>query len=171
MLRATGVRRARDAATGEGAAVPAVASLQHDERHLRRKTLTLTDGRKVLVDLPDPVVLAHGDELLLEDGGSVRIEAADEMLYEITARDPVHLIELAWHIGNRHLPAAISGAHILIGRDHVIRDMLEGLGASVRDVEMPFDPVRGAYADARTHDRHGHGHDDPTPRHHHHHHT
>ena len=41
----------------------------------------------------------------------------------------MHLAELAWHIGNRHLAAAIEAERILILRDHVIRAMLEGLGA------------------------------------------
>ena len=123
----------------------------------------------MLVDLPDPVVLATGDELVLEDGGTVAIAAADEALYEVTARDAVHLTELAWHIGNRHLPAAITATRILILRDHVIRDMLEGLGAQVREVTAPFDPVRGAYSGHGGHDHpqgHSHGH---SHGHHHHH--
>ncbi|MBZ9748471.1 urease accessory protein UreE [Mesorhizobium sp. CO1-1-7] len=131
------------------------AVLAHDERHLRRRAIELADGSKVLVDLPEPVALNDGDRLVLEDGGHIEIIAAPEEVYDIRARDAVHLAELAWHIGNRHLAAGIEAHRILILRDHVIKAMLEGLGATVRDVSQPFKPVRGAYSGG--HD-HGHAH-------------
>ncbi|TIT61737.1 MAG: urease accessory protein UreE, partial [Mesorhizobium sp.] len=67
----------------------------------------------------------------------------------------------AWHIGNRHLAAGIEAHRILILRDHVIKAMLEGLGATVRDVSEPFKPVRGAYSGGHGHahaEAHSHGH-------------
>ena len=70
---------------------------------------------------------------------------SDEPLYDIRPRDPLHLIELAWHLGNRHLPAEIRQDRILILRDPVIKAMLEGLGATVAEVTEPFQPMRGAY--------------------------
>jgi urease accessory protein len=155
MLRATAVKLAADASAESLPAAMATAVLAHDARHLRRKAVTLADGRKVLVDLPEPVVLAAGDRLVLEDGSHVEVAAAIESLLEVTARDRRHLAELAWHIGNRHLPAAIEERRILILDDHVIASMLEGLGARLRRIEAPFAPVRGAYS--------GHGehrHDD-----------
>lgn len=150
--------------------------LQHDERHLRRKVIALADGSRILVDLPEAVMLAGGDALLLEDGEAIGVVAAEEDLLEITAHDAVHLTQLGWHIGNRHLPAAIYADRILILRDHVIRAMLEGLGASVRDVTEAFNPVRGAYSGAGHHDHgdghaHEHGHEHGNDhRHDHHHH-
>ncbi|MBZ9719896.1 urease accessory protein UreE [Mesorhizobium sp. AD1-1] len=135
------------------------AILAHDERHLRRRAIELADGGKVLVDLPEPVALNDGDRLVLENGGHIEIIAAPEEVYDIRARDGVHLAELAWHIGNRHLAAGIEAGRILILRDHVIRAMLEGLGATVSDVSEPFKPVRGAYSGhaGQSHD-HGHAH-------------
>jgi urease accessory protein len=127
--------------------------LAHDERHLRRGVIELAGGDKVLVDLPEPVALNDGDRLVLEDSRHVEIVAAREPLHDIRAGSPVHLAELAWHIGNRHLAAAIEAGRILILRDHVIKAMLEGLGATVSDVSEPFKPVRGAYSG------HGGGHD------------
>ncbi|MFA6155233.1 urease accessory protein UreE [Mesorhizobium sp.] len=131
------------------------AVLPHDERHLRRRAIELSDGGKVLVDLPEPVALNDGDRLVLEDGRHIEITAAPEDVYDIRARDAVHLAELAWHIGNRHLAAGIEAGRILILRDHVIKAMLEGLGATVTDVSEPFKPVRGAYSGQGGH---GHGH-------------
>lgn len=124
--------------------------LAHDERHLRRKLLHLSDESMVMLDLKEPVLLAHGDMLEVDDGSVVEVEAKPEKLLEIKARDRLHLIELAWHLGNRHLSAQIEEDRILILRDHVIRDMLVGLGATVAEIEERFQPVRGAY--------HGHGH-------------
>ena len=138
--------------------------LAHDERHIRRKRLSLEGGGDVLVDFPSAIVLADGDALVLEDGTLIAVSAAQEPVYEITARDANHLAKLCWHLGNRHLPAQIEEHRILIGRDHVIRDMLIGLGARVTDVEAPFSPERGAYHG------HGHDHDHGHAEHHHHHH-
>ncbi len=150
-------------AAGATGSIAGRAVLAHDERHLRRRAIELADGGKVLVDLLEPVTLNDGDRLVLEDGRQIEIGAAPEELYDIRARDAVHLAELAWHIGNRHLAAAIEADRILILRDHVIKDMLEGLGATVTDVVEPFSPVRGAYSghghDHGHHDHDHHGHD------------
>jgi urease accessory protein len=130
--------------------------LPHDLRHLRRKLLHLENGDMVMLDLKEPVLFASGDMLVLEDGELIEIVAADEKLFEIKGKDRVHLIELAWHLGNRHLGAQIEEDRILILRDHVIRSMLEGLGATVAEVSEPFQPARGAY---HSHGSHAHGHD------------
>ncbi len=137
------------------------ARLAHDERHLRRRVIELAHGERVLVDLLEPVALADGDRLVLEDGRQVAIVATEEEVYDIRARDAVHLAELAWHIGNRHLAAAIEADRILILRDHVIKAMLEGLGARVAEIAAPFEPVRGAYSGGHDHGHHhGHSHSD-----------
>src|ERR1043166_2075555 len=126
-------------AGGAGSTAPYdKAVLAHDERHLRRRAIETAGGEKVLVDLPEPVALGNGDRLGLEDGRQLEIVAAPEEVYDIRARDGVHLTELAWHIGNRHLAAAIEPDRILILRDHVIKAMLDGLGADVREAREPF---------------------------------
>lgn len=134
-----------------------VAVLAHDERHLRRRKIDLRQGERLLVDFPDALALGQGDLLALDDGRFVEIVAPHEKLYDIRGRDTRHLTELAWHIGNRHLPAAVETGRILIQRDHVIKAMLEGLGATVTDVTEAFEPVRGAYSGqgrAHSHDHH-----------------
>lgn len=157
MLRAVAVRRASEFEGDDQGQPLGRAVLPHDERHLRRRTVELVDGRKLLVDLAEPVVLETDDRLVIEEGGEIVIAAAYEPLYEVFGRDPVHLSELAWHIGNRHLAAAIEPTRILILRDHVIKAMLEGLGARVKDIVAQFNPVRGAYSG---HGGHSHGHGD-----------
>jgi urease accessory protein len=157
MMRAT--KRVRAAEIAADRQVPFdVAVLTHDERYLRRKVITLVHGDRVLVDFPEPLVLEDRDVLVLDDGRHAGIVAAEEELLEVRGRDPVHLAGLAWHIGNRHLAAAIETGRILILRDHVISAMLEGLGAVVREVVEPFNPLGGAYSGKSGHGGHGHTH-------------
>ena len=122
-----------------------IVVLQHDERRLRRKLLTLQHGDEVLVDFPQTVTLEAHACLKLEDGRLVEIIAAEEHLYEVRARDQSHLIRLAWHLGNRHTSAQLEDSRILIKRDHVLKTMLEGLGAVVTNVSEPFFAEHGAY--------------------------
>ncbi len=103
--------------------------LDAEERHIRRKLITLRHGAEVLVDFEQPVKLEHGDRLVLEDGRLAEVIAAEEELMEVKGRDAAHLNRLAWHIGNRHLAAQIEAGRILIRRDQVIAVMLMNLGA------------------------------------------
>jgi urease accessory protein len=108
---------------------------------------------------------------VLEDGRLVEVVAAPEPLVEIRGADPNHLIRVAWHLGNRHLPTQIMPKGLRIRRDHVIEAMVKGLGARVVEIEAPFDPEGGAYAGtghdhAHDHGHHEHGHDDDDHHHH-----
>ncbi len=133
-------------------------TLDFDTRHRRRIRLTTDKGEDVLLDLPQAVAMADGDGLRLEDGRWFRIAAAPEALTEIRAATPRALMRLAWHIGNRHLPAEIGEDVIRIRPDHVVEAMLRGLGGTVEHILAPFQPEGGAYGGhAGAHD-HGHAH-------------
>jgi len=116
-------------------------------------------GLNFLLDLPEAVALRSGDALKLEDGRLVEILGASEPLAEIRAESPEHLLRLAWHLGNRHLPVQVAGQKLRIRRDHVIEAMVQGLGGQVRAIEAAFDPEGGAYAQATHAHHHGHHHD------------
>lgn len=122
-------------------------ALTYDERHRRRMRYVAAGGTEFLLDLPRAAVLKAGDALRLEDGRMILIEAAPEALLEVTAAQgqAQALVRLAWHIGNRHLPAQLEADRILIREDAVIAAMLRGLGASVIPVCAPFNPEAGAY--------------------------
>lgn len=128
-----------------------LAVLSHDERRVRRRVIPLVHGDEVYVDFPAPVTMEQGGVLELEDGRHIDIIAGEEHLYEVRARDPKHLMQLCWHIGNRHAKAQIEnewegiGDRIVILRDPVLRDMLIGLGATVTEISEPFSPLEGAY--------------------------
>ena len=136
-------------------------ALPHDGRHRRRIAMRGASGTEFLLDLAEAAHLRDGDGLVLDDGRIVRVIAAEEPVVEITG-DAHLLARVAWHIGNRHVPAQILPGRIRIGRDHVLEEMIEKLGAKVARVTAPFDPEPGAYASeaqAHGHDHaHEHGH-------------
>jgi urease accessory protein len=152
-------------------------TVDFDDRFRRRKLYTAQGGLAFILDLAEAQVLRDGDGLALATGGYVRVQAAPEPLIEVTAKDPGHLLRLAWHLGNRHLPAEIDAHRILIRYDHVILRMLEGLGAITRAVDAPFNPEGGAYGEHNRapghphghHHHHGHDHDHDHGHDHHHH--
>jgi len=125
-------------------AVDCVA-LDAQDRHRRRIVLTGERGITFMLDLPRATALRDGDGLLLDDGAIVRVAGNPEPLVEIAAADSQALARLAWHIGNRHIDVQVIGDRLRIRRDHVIEDMLRGLGAILVPVEAPFDPEPGAY--------------------------
>ncbi len=134
-------------------------TLSYDDRHRRRITLTGDRGIRALLDLPYAILVAGGSGLRLDDGRILEVRARIEPLLEVRAKDAASLLRLAWHIGNRHLTAQIEPDRILIRRDHVIAVMLTGLGATVTEIEAPFDPEGGAYGGRHTaHDHHEHDH-------------
>lgn len=163
MIRATRVLR-RDAVSG-GEIVDRVV-LDHGDRHRRRVAMRGLGGTAFLLDLPEPAVLEDGDALVLEDGRLVWIEAAPERLLEIRAPSDHALKRLIWHIGNRHIPAEIGADAVWIADDHVLAEMVRGLGGSAEPVERPFRPEGGAYSGG-----HAHGHAHPHGGHHHRHHA
>jgi len=143
--------------------------LDFDDRHRRRMAMTGTRGLEFLLDLENAVALRGGDALVLEDGRLIEVVAAAEPLLEIRGADPLHLVRVAWHLGNRHLPTQIMPKGLRIRRDHVIEAMVKGLGARIIEIEAPFDPEGGAYAQA-AHDHGGHDHAAHDHGHHGHHH-
>ncbi len=154
MLRATAV--IRKPAVKADKVVDRV-TLDHEGRHRRRVALQGDGGLEFVLDLDKAVVLNDGDGLKLEDGRLVRVVAAPQPLLEIRAENPLRLLRLAWHIGNRHTPAEITADAIYIEADHVLAEMVRGQGGTATPVERPFQPERGAYDHDCGHD-HGHGH-------------
>ena len=121
--------------------------MTYDERFLRRKVIKTVHDESLLVDLEQTTSLNQGDAFELTDGRLIEVIAAEEKLYEVKG----DLVQLAWHIGNRHTPCQIEDTRLMIQRDKVIGHMLEHLGATLREVSEPFSPEGGAYGHGRTH--------------------
>jgi urease accessory protein len=152
-----------------------------DGRYRRRCVMETECGLQFLLDLERATHLRGGDVLILEDGRRIAIVAAAEPLARVRAENAEQLARIAWHLGNRHLPTQLMAKGLRIRRDHVIENMVRGLGARVIEIEAPFDPEGGAYVSAPTgaahahdhshhrhdHDHHGLGHDHGHAHHHH----
>lgn len=154
MLRATSIVR-KPAVKADRIADTVI--LDHEDRQRRRIALTGKGGLAFLLDLDKPAVLNEGDALKLEDGRLVGVEPAPQKLLEIRAENPLRLMRVAWHIGNRHTPAEIAADAIYIEEDHVLAEMIRGQGCALTPVTRPFRPERGAY-DHGGHEHAGHGH-------------
>ena len=166
MKRATGVLRSSQLV---GRQVTDSVTLDREGRYRRRISLTSDQGRKFLLDLAEATYLAPGDALAVDDGSLIAVKAAAEDLLEVRAQSPFELLRLAWHLGNRHTPAEITPDVIYIQYDHVLADMLAGLGAKVNRVNRPFEPEGGAYGGNGALS-HGHHHGDNGHHHTHHNH-
>ena len=143
MLRATIIRPSGhwDASSARDRVV-----LDAGDRQRRRIVLKGEKGTEFLLDFAKPVSLRDGDGLVLDDGSIVMVTGEQEQLIEISAGNALDTVRLAWHLGNRHTDVQIVDDKIRIRRDHVLEDMLCGLGATLTPVDAAFDPETGAPA-------------------------
>jgi urease accessory protein len=151
MRRASQIKRAGE--WDVGVAADRVV-LDAGDRHRRRIVLRGEKGTEMMLDFEKPVALRDGDGLVLDDGAVVLVAGQPEPLIEICAHSALDTVRLAWHLGNRHTDVQIAGDKILIRRDHVLEEMLRGLGAHLTPREASFDPETGA-----PHEHHGHDHE------------
>ena len=156
MRRVTAIKPARD--WNAASAIDRV-TLDADDRTRRRIVLTGEKGTRVLIDFDKPMTLRDGDGLVLEDGAIILVAGMAEPLAEIEASSPREFIRLAWHLGNRHTDVQIDGLRIRIRRDHVLEEMLRGLGGRVTAIEAPFDP-QATMPHSHSHGHHQHGRHD-----------
>jgi urease accessory protein len=126
--------------------------LDAGDRQRRRIVLTGENGTQLLLDFEKPVSLRDGDGLVLDDGSIVLVEGQPEKLVEISAGSALDTVRLAWHLGNRHTDVQTVGDKIRIRRDHVLEDMLRGLGASLTPLDAAFDPEAAAPAHEHHHE-------------------
>jgi urease accessory protein len=120
-------------------------TLDFDRRYRRRLRFCSDQNEEILLDLPEAIHIRDGDALALEDGSLVEVHAAPENLLEISASSSDLLIRLAWHLGNRHLSVQFLPGALRILDDHVIAEMVRGLGGVAEQKTAPFDPEPGAY--------------------------
>ena len=125
--------------------------LPFEQRQKTRQRTVLASGEEVALFLDRGNFLRGGDCLLGEDGRVVRIIAAPESLMEITSDDASALARAAYHLGNRHCPVEIGEGAVRFPADHVLAEMLLGMGFTVAPISAPFEPEAGAYAAGHHH--------------------
>lgn len=130
----------------------AVVELSFDTRQKSRFRAELADGTAIGVDLPRTGILRNGALISTVQGDVLRIDAKAERLLQICADTDFELLKAAYHLGNRHVPLMLTPYALYFEPDHVLAEMVKGLGLQVREVEHPFEPESGAYA------QHSHDH-------------
>jgi len=132
-------------------------TLPLEQRVRSRLRVTLDDGRPAGVFLERGQILRDGDLLADAEGAVVLVRSAAEPLSEVRCDDPLSLARACYHLGNRHVALQIENGALRYQHDHVLDEMLRGLGLQPRPVELPFEPEPGAYG-AHGHGAHPHGH-------------
>lgn len=130
--------------------------LPFDLRQKSRLRARLESGIEAALMLPRGSILRGGDRLRAGNGRIVRVVAAAEPVLYVTADDARQLLRAVYHLANRHVPLQIGDGWLHLEQDHVLEDMLLGLGMRVERRDAPFEPEAGAYAGGH---HHGHGHD------------
>jgi urease accessory protein len=138
--------------TDDDARASAHLVLSFEARCKSRLRTRLLTGEEVGLFMERGTVLRGGDKLAANDGTVIEVVAAPEMLMEATTNDPLLLAKAAYHLGNRHVAVHLLPGRLRFGADHVLGEMLRGLGLPVTEIEAPFEPESGAYG------AHPHGH-------------
>lgn len=131
----------------DSSVVGGTARLTFAQREKARQRVTLEDGSEIALQLPRGTVIRGGDHVLTEQGERVVIEAAPEAVS--TVHSTAKLVAIAYHLGNRHVRLQVGPDWVRYLRDHVLDDMVLGLGGELSHEDAPFEPEVGAY---------GHGH-------------
>tara|TARA_S200000501_G_scaffold44044_1_gene35668 strand:- start:5293 stop:5760 length:468 start_codon:yes stop_codon:yes gene_type:complete len=142
----------------EGNVVSSV-TLSYQNRYRRKLRMCDDKGIEFFLDLAQTTQLFEGDALVLDDGDLICVKAAKEDILEISCETVNQLTRIAWHIGNRHIPAQfLENNTFRILYDHVLQGMVVGLGARALRKKLPFSPERGAYSDSNISGGHPHAH-------------
>jgi urease accessory protein len=129
--------------------------LLFEHRCKTRLRTRLENGEEAGIFLERGMVLRGGDLLQANDGRIVEVAAAPEAVMEVRSDDPLALARAAYHLGNRHVAVQLEPGMLRFAKDHVLGEMVGGLGLVVTEALAPFEPESGAYGG---HGGHVHGH-------------
>ena len=132
-----------------GAEIPAECGkiiLEYARREKTRQRARLESGEEVAIKLPRGTVLRGGDLLTSTSGRGVCVIAGDESVSTVRAETAEGLARAAYHLGNRHVWLQVGPGWIRYLADHVLDDMVRGLGLDPVAELAPFEPEAGAYS-------------------------
>ncbi len=129
----------------EPVAAAAQLILPFEVRQKTRFRAALSTGEEVGVVLERGSVLRSGDCLLADDGRVIEVLAAPETVTTVRTDDPWQLARAAYHLGNRHVSLQLGQGWLRFPHDHVLADMVRGLGLEPVTETAPFEPEPGAY--------------------------
>jgi urease accessory protein len=124
-------------------------------RRKGRLETNLESGEAVALRLPRGEVLRGGDLVTASDGRVIEVIAVPEKLLQATYSGPAQLARMAWQLGSGHVPTEVGEGFLRVAADVALADKLRKSGATVSEVEAPFEPEAEAEAGAP----HAHGHE------------
>lgn len=138
-----------------------VLTLPFELRQKSRFRARLDNGSETGLILPRGRLMRNGDCLQAEDGTVVRVEAAIESVSTARHADPMMIASACYHLGNRHVPLQIGEGWVRYQHDHVLDEMVSGLGLEVVSEQATFEPEDGAYKNGSHTHPHTHTHEHP----------
>lgn len=136
--------------------MPLRSHLDYAARSKSRLLLRLDTGEQAALVVERGRLLRGGETVTLQDGRAVEIVAADEPLLQAVSEDRTLITRAAYHLGNRHVAVQLMEHGLRFLADHVLGEMVRGLGLRVTELVAPFEPEGGAYGHS-----HAHGSDSP----------
>ena len=131
--------------------------LPFPRREKARQRAFLRSGEEIALMLPRGTIMRGGEFLQGESGRVIAIVAAPEPVSRVASNDPRLLARAAYHLGNRHVRVQVGDGWLAWSADHVLDEMVAGLGLTPQAVDAPFEPEAGAYSGGAPH-QHGHSH-------------
>jgi urease accessory protein len=131
--------------------------LPFEQRQKSRLHAKLASGEEVALMLPRGEILRGGDLVTASDGRIIEVIAEVEKLLHVECENAQALARAAYHLGNRHVPVEVGAGFLRIAHDHVLEEMLKGLGAKISHIESAFEPEAGAYGGGHQHAEQTHG--------------
>ena len=132
--------------------------LPFDARQKSRLRTHLASGEEVALMLPRGEILRGGDLVVASDGRVVEVVAEPESVLHITCGNAQEITRTAYHLGNRHVPVQVGEGFLRITADHVLEEMVRGLGAKIEPMHAAFEPEAGAYGGGHRHNDDEQGH-------------
>ena len=129
----------------------AYLTLPFEARQKSRLRTQLDNGEAAGLYLERGLVLRHGDQVVTADGFIAEVHAATESVSTLHSDDPRQLARACYHLGNRHVPLQVGDGWARYLHDHVLDDMVRGLGLEVLHEQAPFEPEAGAYGGGHHH--------------------
>ena len=121
-------------------------TLSSDQRKILRG-IKLTDCKKKLImQLPREGKLREGDILLTNQKGIfIKVFAMDEKLIQISSSSKLILLQISYHLGNRHIEMEIKPNKLFIKDDYLIKNLLNNFEVEILKINKKFFPEVGAF--------------------------
>ncbi|PCI41839.1 MAG: urease accessory protein UreE [Moraxellaceae bacterium] len=137
--------------------------LDHLQRERGRFKTVATSGKEVRVFLERGQPLLIGDVLRSHCGKNIAVIGALESVATASTDNWQQFSKACYHLGNRHTKLQVGECWLRITPDHVLEELVQKFGLSIRHEKAVFEPEPGAYvrraANHSQHERvHGHHH-------------